>query len=246
MKKLRFAVVLGALVAANSAFAADLPVRYPPYAPPYPPPAPVWNWGGCYVGGQAGYGWANDSDTETVAATGAPSPFSPATAAAANGFLGGGYVGCNWQPWPRPFVFGVEADAEWGNLAGTTTFTNTGAPPDFYQSQINGQSAIRGRIGYAFDRALLYAAGGIAFANVNEHDVLAAGGISDDNSTMATGWTLGVGLDYAITPNWIGRMEYRYSDFGSFAYTPITFPGFVENHRLTENAVLAGLAYKFW
>ena len=59
-------------------------------------------------------------------------------------------------------------------------------------------------------------------------------------------WTLGVGADYAFTPNWIGRVEYRYSDFGSFAYSPITFPGFVENHRLTENAILAGLAYKFW
>jgi outer membrane immunogenic protein len=90
------------------------------------------------------------------------------------------------------------------------------------------------------------AAGGLAFASVNEHDVLAGTGISDDNSTTATGWTLGVGADYAFTPNWIGRVEYRYSDFGSFAYSPITFPGFVENHRLTENAILAGLAYKFW
>lgn len=242
MKMRGLAILLGGLAMANSAFAADFPPGYPP---PYLPPVPVWNWNGCYVGGQVGYGWGNDRDNETALASGAPSPYSPATSAMPNGFLGGGYGGCNWQPWASHFVFGVEADAEWGNVRGSTNFGNTGTPADYYQSQIGAQAAIRGRIGYTFDRLLLYVAGGVAFADVNEHDVLAGAGLTDDNSTTAAGWTVGLGADYAFTPNWIGRVEYRYSDFGTFSYTPITFPAYVENHRLTENAVLTGLAYKF-
>ena len=243
MRKLGIVVALGVLSAASSASAADLPPAGPPL---YSAPPPTWTWNGCYVGGQVGYGFASDTDNETVTASGAASPFSPGSAASPNGFLGGGYVGCNWQPLGPPIVFGVEADAEWANLTGTTSFTGTGMPPDTFQSQINGQGAICGRIGYAFNRVLLYAAGGVAFANINEHDVLAAAGASDDNSTTATGWTLGLGMDYALSPNWIARVEYRYSNFGSFAYDPVVFPAFTENHAITENAVIAGVAYKFW
>ena len=43
----------------------------------------------------------------------------------------------------------------------------------------------------------------------------------------------------------IGRLEYRYADFGNFSDTPTIFPGFVENHKVTENAVRVGLAWKW-
>jgi outer membrane immunogenic protein len=52
-------------------------------------------------------------------------------------------------------------------------------------------------------------------------------------------------LDYAFAGNLIGRFEYRYSDSGTFSFTSALFPGFVENHRITENQVLVGLHYKF-
>jgi outer membrane immunogenic protein len=58
-------------------------------------------------------------------------------------------------------------------------------------------------------------------------------------------WTVGAGLEYAFLNNLIGRVEYRYSDFGTFSYAPAVFAPFVENHRITENQVLVGLSYKF-
>lgn len=223
-----------------SASAADLPVKAPP-----PPIVPMYNWTGCYVGGQVGYGWGTDSDSETVTATGVPSPFSPATDANPNGAKLGGYVGCNWQVPASAFVLGVEGDGEWAGLKDSTVFTGTGVPADSYEASIRWEASLRGRVGYAFDRALLYATGGVAFANVNEHDAV-GGGPSTDNASTRTGWTLGLGLDYAFTPNWIGRVEYRYADFGTFSYQPVVFPAFTENHKITENVIRFGLAYKFY
>ena len=59
------------------------------------------------------------------------------------------------------------------------------------------------------------------------------------------GWTVRAGSEYAFLNNLIGRVEYRYSDFGTFSYAPAIFAPFVENHRITENQVLVGLSYKF-
>jgi opacity protein-like surface antigen len=68
-------------------------------------------------------------------------------------------------------VIGAEGDGEWANLRGTTTFPNTGPPSDLYETHIDDQSSIRGRIGYLLEpRLVLYATGGVAFASIKEHD----------------------------------------------------------------------------
>ena len=66
------------------------------------------------------------------------------------------------------------------------------------------------------------------------------------NSTTRTGWTLGAGLDFAFAPSWIARVEYRYADYGTYSYRPVVFPGFTENHKITDNTIRFGLAYKFF
>jgi outer membrane immunogenic protein len=244
MNKLLFGTVaIGALALSTTAFAADMPVKAPVYKAPVVAPV-VYSWTGCYVGGDVGYAWGRDSDNETNRTTGAVSPFTPASSANVNGFKAGGYIGCNWQV-SGPFVFGVEGDGEWAHLTGSTTYSNTGAPPDFYETRVNSQGSIRGRVGYAWDRVLLYVTGGIAFAHINEHDVVGTTGAFTDNAFTRTGWTVGAGFDYAFTNNLIGRVEYRYADFGTFNYTAAVFPAFVENHKYTESVVRVGLAYKF-
>jgi len=238
----RILLALGALsVGSVGAMAADLPVKAPPMMAP--PPPPPFSWTGCYIGGDVGYAWGRDRDDETFIATGNPSPFSPVDTANVNGAKLGGYVGCNWQV--QSFVFGAEGDAEWANLKGSANFANTGFPPDFYETTVRWEASARGRIGYAFDRVLLYATGGAAFAHINEHDQIGATGAATDHATTRTGWTVGGGIDYAFTNNLIGRVEYRYADFGHFSYDPIVFPAFREDHRFTENAVRVGLAWKF-
>jgi outer membrane immunogenic protein len=239
MKKLLFGTAaLAAIVVAGPTNAADIPA--PVYKAP-PVIAPVaFSWAGCYIGAQVGYAWGRDRDNETF--DGVDTLVSPATAANVNGFKAGGNVGCNYQT--GAVVFGVEGDAEWAHLTGSTTFSNEEFPPDFYQTNVDFQGSVRGRIGYAFDRVLLYVTGGVAFAHINEHDVSGLTGAFTDTATTRTGWTVGGGLDYAFTNNWIGRVEYRYADFGTFSYTSSLF-GATENHKFTENAVRVGVAYKF-
>jgi outer membrane immunogenic protein len=58
--------------------------------------------------------------------------------------------------------------------------------------------------------------------------------------------TAGAGVDYAITDRWLGRLEYRYADFGDFSYNTVVFPGLTERHKTHENAFRWGLSYKFW
>ncbi|MGH6831174.1 MAG: outer membrane protein, partial [Methylocella sp.] len=91
----------------------------------------------------------------------------------------------------------------------------------------------------------LYATGGAEFASFDT-SVRGFPGF-DQTSTTRTGWTIGGGIEYALTGNWSIRAEYRYADFGHFAVaTPLTFGfGSSVNHHLTENAVRAGFSYKF-
>jgi outer membrane immunogenic protein len=232
-------MAVGAFVAASlSAQAADMPLRAKP--------PETFNWAGCYLGGSFGYAWGRDFDTETVTGIGLLSGSSPTDSANANGFKLGGYLGCNWQMGAL-WVIGAEGDGEWAHLRGTTTFPNSGPPSDFYETHIDDQSSIRGRIGYLLEpRLMLYGTGGAAFASINEHDVLAATGAFTDNSATRTGWTLGAGLEYGFTDRWIGRFDYRYADFGRFSYNTVVFGPFTESHKTTENAFRWGLAYKFW
>src|ERR1700674_5890405 len=126
--------------ASLSAQAADMPVKAPVKAPAGP------MWAGCYLGGALGYAWARDFDAERDSVTGVLLGVSPTDSANANGFKLGGYLGCNWQV-ARPFVIGAEGDLEWTNARGTTTFPNSGPPLDFYETRIDSQSSVRGRIG---------------------------------------------------------------------------------------------------
>jgi outer membrane immunogenic protein len=242
MRKLLLgSIAILALTAVNTAIAAALPSS-PSYKAPTSTPA--FNWKGCYAGVQGGYAWGRDSDDESIAATGMPSNFTPAGAASPDGATIGGYAGCNWQV--SAFVLGLEGDGEYVDAKDSNTYRNTGPPPDFYETTIRSQWAIRGRTGYAIDRLLLYFTAGIAFADINEHDQAGVTGQSTDNSTTRRGWTVGSGLDYAFVNNLIGRIEYRYADFGRFGYTPAVFSGFTEKHSVTESAIYFGLAYKFW
>src|SRR6516164_6512630 len=130
--------------ASLSAHAADMPIK--------PKPPETFNGAGCYLGGSFGYAWGRDFDTETVTGTGLLSGSSPTDSANANGFKLGGYLGCNWQIGAL-WVIGAEGDGEWAHLRGTTTFPNSGPPSDFYETHIDDQSSIRGRIGYLWSPA---------------------------------------------------------------------------------------------
>jgi outer membrane immunogenic protein len=66
----------------------------------------------------------------------------------------------------------------------------------------------------------------VAFADI-EHTYVFANTRFEGISSTRTGWTVGAGWEYGFTPNWSARLEYRYTDFGSYSdRSTFSFPGF--------------------
>jgi outer membrane immunogenic protein len=224
---------------AGSAFAADLPSRKE--APVYVAPVPVFSWTGFYIGADIGGGFGNTritSDTFNWQSHGLDT----------SGVIGGGYVGYNYQ-FNQTFVLGIEGD-----------FQGSSSSASFYnafndvtvKNQQNWLASINGRIGISYDRALFYAIGGGAWAQSNTTaaagPVLAASlrgiNLSVGRDKDLSGWDIGGGVEYAFTPNWLGRVEYRYYDFGTYNLTNVGT--YLPLHlRNDVNTVRVGLAYLF-
>lgn len=217
--------------------AADLPSMK---APPAFVPPPVFTWTGLYVGAQLGYQWGSSSIITITNRTGVAvinSGYNP------DGIVGGAHIGYNWQLPSTSFVVGVEGDVDGSGYQGSgvssTGFVNR-------TTNIDVEGSIRGRVGYAWERALIYATGGAAFAGIqNVSTNLVTGRVDVFNNTRV-GWTVGGGAEYAIDNNWSIRAEYRYTDFGSFNEALINSspPNTARRHE-TDNAVRGGFSYKF-
>jgi outer membrane immunogenic protein len=226
---------LGALVC--SAHASDLPTtKGPPSAPPL---VSAFSWTGFYAGAEFGYGWG-DAPSPWGAVYANTFPFYQA-AAHQSGVFGGGYVGFNYQV--SSFVFGLEGDLNADGVDGN----DGGSGGDVNGVRHRWNADIRGRLGYAlFDRTLVYAAGGAAFLGGDATNLSGPGhnGITESIGTTWTGWTIGGGLETAFTSNIIGRVEYRYTDYGkSVANFPLS--GYAEQIDPRISSVMVGLAYKF-
>ena len=151
--------------AASAALAADLPAPTAVPPPAYLPP--VYNWTGFYVGGNIGAGWSGLSDTNTNFSDTLGSTFSAATNAQ---FLGGGQVGVNYE-FANGIVIGAEAMFDWLSNSQNATVTATD-PTGTVAANIGTSNArwlttVSGRLGYAWDRVLLYAKGGGAWVATN-------------------------------------------------------------------------------
>jgi outer membrane immunogenic protein len=200
-----------------------------------PPPevvvAPVFSWTGGYIGGQVGYLWGEgDASSPTLG----DSEIEP------DGWLGGVYVGYNYQ-FTNNVVLGIDADFAWTGADDESTIFLAGVDNGTLETELDWEGAVRARLGYAVDRFLPYVAGGVAFGRLSgEAFDLAGVSLGSDDETN-TGWTLGVGLEYAFTDNIIGRAEYRYTDFGDFD----NIDGVDFSTDLTTNDVRLGIAYKF-
>jgi outer membrane immunogenic protein len=231
------------MLAASAASAADLPARTIAPAAPFVAAVPVFTWTGFYVGGQVGYGWnANDNDfAAPVGYTVGGVPFTGFGGDEGDGFLAGVHAGYNVQF--GSFVVGVEGDVEGvfgdddDDFAGV--IVGPGGVPVAYaipSNSIDWQGSIRARAGFAFDRALVYATGGFAFAGLSD-------GIGSSNDDTLTGWTLGAGLEYAFTNNLTTRLEYRYTSFDgdNLVFDAVDYG----SRDLEFHTVRVGLSYKF-
>ncbi len=241
---------VGAVALAGSAFAADLPSRAPP--PVYVPPAPIFTWTGIYVGGQIGYAWGT-----TNANAGDDFGDFEYFSFNNNGVIGGAHVGYNLQL--SQFVIGLEGDVDGSSLKKTVSgdlFVGAGTGfgaivPVTVSGKLDVQGSIRGRVGYAWDRVLIYGTGGVAFGGFNGTIYTPFG--YDSQSNTRVGWTVGGGLEYAVTNNWSIRAEYRFTQYGrntiyatdAFALPGAAAAGGFANIKFNENRVQVGFSYKF-
>ncbi|SFV10867.1 outer membrane immunogenic protein, partial [Methylobacterium sp. 174MFSha1.1] len=221
---LKSATALAGIVVAGSALAADLPRRVAPPPVFTPVPVFTWTGFYAGFNAGYGFNTA-DTRAPTVVgvpagATAASSVFINAAGAPTNGvlafgnrnsndgFVGGGQIGYNYQFTPGSgVVVGIEADAQYvdfgrdrnryafatapgGSVApGTLVFNPNGISGlDFF-------GTVRGRLGYAWDRTLVYATGGFAYGSGGGRDFGLTNSSRDD---FQTGWVVGGGVEYAL------------------------------------------------
>jgi opacity protein-like surface antigen len=173
-------------------------------------PTPV-NWTGIYVGGHMGGGWSDDRWSDPFASkitvTGVDvAGFGDQTHA--TGPLGGAQIGANWQT--GPWVLGIQTDASVAHMRGENTCF-TGLAGVDCQHVVNSLGTMTGRVGYAWGRSLAYLKSGAAWTdttyNLNANTAATSRGTgSTDADTW--GWTLGAGIEYALTNHWIALAEY--------------------------------------
>lgn len=207
---------------AVSAQAADL--TYEP-APAVAEVAPAGNWTGFYLGGSIGYGWGKLDQKDVI--TSSSDDIKP------DGFVGGLQLGGDYQ-FSNNVVLGALVDVYYSSAKDTYQGGDYTT-----ESDLKYFGTGRVRAGYAIDKFLPYVTGGFAWANNKIDD-------SDYGSDSQThfGWTVGAGVEYAVTQNWSVKVEYLYSDFGSKTYT---FPDSNSAYDvgLKSQTATVGVNYRF-
>jgi outer membrane immunogenic protein len=177
------------------------------------------------------------------------------------GFIGGAQIGYNFQT--GAYVYGVEADWQFSAQKGSSSLlcpgvlcgaaSVTGITLD-HTEKLTSFGTLRGRIGYAFDRWMIYGTGGLAFGTIKSDltATTALGSVAFSNSTTRTGWTLGAGVENALVGNWSWKLEYLYMDFGTFTITnalglPVVLAGTTINQtvKFTDQIIRVGVNYRF-
>jgi outer membrane immunogenic protein len=261
-------VSLAALAAlgASAANAADLPTRKE--APAYIAPIPLYNWTGFYAGVNVGGIWENGGTSISgsplllaLPPGSIPSDFG----GGGSGWLGGAQIGYNYQYGQA--VFGIETDIDATSLDHSSSFTGVsiGGPGTLTwneSSRLDWIGTTRLRAGMAFapeNRALAYLTGGFAYGGGSTSSSIYSQNLgyvwSGSNNPVRTGWTLGGGLEYAVTNNISLRGEYLYYDLGSKTVTAngnaavlAGAPGYWGSAKTDFNGSIfrVGLNYKFW
>jgi len=227
--------------------------------------ATPFTWTGFYIGGNVGAGFGGDSTSVDLEGfnyfAANPAPGEVTEVGDDSAFIGGGQIGYNYAF--SNLVAGIEADfsgfdfqaakipasskADWGSDTRVSV-------------EMNWLSTVRGRLGVAMDRWLIYGTGGVAFSDgeYRNHDFCntlprCGGGLLDAKGDMDTGWTVGGGAEFAWMANWTAKAEYLFVRFDGERYSgtahfpaprdPVDFK--FSSSPAEFNIVRVGLNYKF-
>lgn len=255
MKIIAGAAVAASLFMLGHASAADLPVKAYYKAPPvaYLP------WDKCYVGVTLGY---NRQQTAPSLTTTDPNLLASIVLNNVNtrpgddpdGVTVGGTAGCNRQY--GSLVLSGETDlsylsarSRFLSIQGGANVTNTG------QQETDVLGTVRGRLGYAVDKTLFYATGGLAYGHVKSSfsilpAVVGAPALAAGEDTWKVGWTVGGGIEHMFAPSWSVKAEYLYYDLGNSTLPYLTVAGGplesgTMSYKNTGYLIRAGLNYHF-
>ena len=221
-----------------AAQAADLPmapVQVQPVAAPVVVQR-VYNWTGFYVGVNGGYGWGSQNPFNIIT-----NRFDNFTTNLSGGAFGG-TIGAQIQA--SHVVMGLEADLDWANIKGSTIANPTvaGVPQGLVNAttNIDWESTVRARVGYANDNWLIYGTGGLALLGAKTSLTTVPGGAPNCGSIILNcsatnrqaGLVLGGGLEYGFTDSLSAKLEYLYITAASLE---------VSRH----GEIRAGLNYRF-
>ncbi|SJZ80491.1 outer membrane protein [Consotaella salsifontis] len=235
----RIALLLASTAFVTPAFAADIVMQEPPAPAPVYEAAPAYTWTGFYVGGQLGGAFGGDMfDNSGDDAS----------------LIGGAHVGYDYQM--DNFVFGGVIDISGLDASSRQTFDIDVNGDDVTDGSVSSKTDInflataRLKAGFAWDRAMIYGTGGLAYANVDTsvgNSLYDAGyrvrGDDDD-----FGYVVGGGVDFLATKNISVGVEYLYTNLGSNDFD-VDAPGvdadFSTSKDLDFHTVWAKASYRF-
>lgn len=204
--KARFLVFLALSItglSAGTAFAA------PADAPTQSGPS---HWAGWYAGVDAGYNRTDDAWTDKNYFD------NDSTTDHINGGGSAGLVGgYNWVK-SNGLFYGAEADINYMSNSGDTTHCPGGSCGDasIQRTAWSGYGTVRGRIGIAFDPALVFLTAGLAAADIKDEWRAMANNSNQPNiqgfskSGISVGGVLGAGTEFAVADHVSVSLQYLY------------------------------------
>jgi outer membrane immunogenic protein len=180
------------------------------------------------------------------------------------GVVGGGQIGYNWQF--GSLVVGLEADINGTRQVYDQPFAcdvGGAAVPGctvFPKDTIRWYGTARGRAGFAVDRFLVYVTGGAAWQNLGSSGQVQWTGVGAwdlfNTSTTRFGYSVGAGIEAAISGRWSVGAEYLFIDTGTNKTANVPLPAglssalgapgatVLETHRLSDHIFRVRLNFR--
>jgi high affinity Mn2+ porin len=201
-------ILIAAVVAVPVSIAAPaLGADAVPHIPLKAPVSPNFDWSGWYVGGHVGYSRGSGRDTLF-------DPDPTASDASFGSLFGGLQIGYNYLL-PSRLLVGIEGDISFPNFLEDGIVTSRTTPSSTVAEKLDFVSTVRGRVGYAFDRLLVYATGGFAWSEARFLEDPGLTNNEDKILGLRAGWAAGAGVELAVAAGWTARLEYLYDHLGA-------------------------------
>jgi high affinity Mn2+ porin len=191
-----------------------------------------YSWTGGYIGGHFGYGTGTFGPaTNPLLREGVV--FDPSVTGLVAGFQTGYGVEL-----PNRVYLGLEAGVTFGGA------TQPNQPVLPFATSIDTIASARARLGYAFGNFLPYVTAGPAWSGTRVEVNAPTGEVVGDKRAIHAGWTVGAGVEYALTGPWTARLAYDYIELGPRTYVLESIPTAVTVHPKVHLATVA-LNYRF-